>query len=77
MDRLKLHYAQIQDRQSLKVTQLAEHNNLFRIEIEELKSEKAENNKMYEGHINKFEILLEQKIKELDIIGVRFNKLLN
>lgn len=40
MDRLKLTYAQVQDRQSLKVNQLSEHNNLFRLEIDELKRER-------------------------------------
>lgn len=67
----------MQDRQSLKINQLSEHNNLFRLEIEQLKRERIENSKVYEGHINKLEILLEEKIRELDINEVRLNKILN
>lgn len=74
---MKLTSAQAQDRESFKINQLSDHNTDLKLKIDELQREKIENSKVYEGHINKLEILLEEKLKELDILGVRFNKLLN
>ena len=34
IDRLKLTYAQVHDRESFKVTQLSEHNNILKLENE-------------------------------------------
>lgn len=36
-----------------------------------------ESNKLYEGHIQKLEYMLEDKIKELDILSLKINDLLN
>ena len=47
------------------------------MEIELLKKERLESNKLYEQHIQKLEFMLEEKIKELDLLSGRCNDLGN
>jgi hypothetical protein len=42
-----------------------------------LKKERLESNKLYESHIQKLEFMLEDKIKELDLVSIRCNDLIN
>ncbi len=45
--------------------------------MELLKKERFESSKVYEDHIAKMEMLLEEKVKELEILGMNFDKLAN
>ena len=42
-----------------------------------LKKERLESNKLYEAHIQKLEYMLEDKIKELDVLTIKCNDLIN
>jgi len=42
-----------------------------------LKKERLESNKLYESHIQKLEFMLEDKIKELDLMTIRCNDVIN
>ena len=77
LERLKANTVQLQERDAIKTTQLAEVNRSLELEIELLKKERLESNKLYEGHIQKLEYMLEDKIKELDILTIRCNDLIN
>lgn len=68
---------QLQERDTIKSTQLSEVNRSLELEIELLKRERLESNKLYEGHIQKLEYMLEDKIKELDLLTIRCNDLIN
>lgn len=68
---------QAQEREAIRSGQLAEVNHALEIEVELLKKERLESNKLYEGHIQKLEFMLEDKIKELDLLSARCNELIN
>ena len=42
-----------------------------------MKKERAENNKLYENQFQKYEIMLEEKMKDLDALSLRYNDLAN
>lgn len=77
LERLKSNTIQLQERDAIKTTQLSEVNRSLELEIELLKKERLESNKLYEAHIQKLEYMLEDKIKELDILTIRCNDLVN
>jgi hypothetical protein len=77
LDRLKSNTVQLQERDAIKTSQLAEVNRSLELEIDLLKKERLESNKLYEAHIQKLEYMLEDKIKELDILTIRLNDILN
>jgi hypothetical protein len=52
-------------------------NHSLELEVELLKKERLESNKLYESHIQKLEFMLEDKIKELDSLSVKCNELIN
>jgi hypothetical protein len=76
-ERLKAGAAQAQEREAVRTVQLAEVNHSLEIEVELLKKERLESNKLYEGHIQKLEFMLEDKIKELDLLSAKCNELIN
>jgi hypothetical protein len=43
------------------------------LEVELLKKERLESNKLYEGHIQKLEFMLEDKLKEVDLLSAKCN----
>jgi hypothetical protein len=57
--------------------QLIEVNRSLEMEVELLKKERFESSKVYEDHIAKLELLLEEKVKELEIISMSYDKLAN
>lgn len=67
----------MQERESLRGAQLGEANRSLEMEVELLKKERLDSNKLYEGHIQKLEFMLEEKIKELDLLSGRCNDLGN
>jgi hypothetical protein len=77
LERLKVNTVQLQERDTIKTTQLAEINRSLELEIDLLKKERLESNKLYESHIQKLEFMLEDKIKELDLLSARCNDLIN
>lgn len=68
---------QAQEREMMKNGQLLEVNRALEMEVELLKKERFESSKVYEDHIAKLELLLEDKVKELEILGMNFDKLAN
>jgi len=42
-----------------------------------MKKERLESTKLYESHIQKLELMLEDKIKESEALGLKCNDLLN
>ena len=42
-----------------------------------LKKERLENNKLYEAQFQKLQIMLEEKVRELDALSLRYNDLMN
>lgn len=77
LERLKINTVQLQERDTIKTTQLSEVNRSLELEIDLLKKERLESNKLYESHIQKLEYMLEDKIKELDVLTIRVNDLIN
>lgn len=77
LERLKVNSLQLQERDAIKTGQLAEVNRSLELEIDLLKKERLESNKLYESHIQKLEFMLEDKIKEVDLLSVRLNESLN
>ena len=77
LERLKVNTVQLQERDTIKTTQLSEVNRSLELEIDLLKKERLESNKLYESHIQKLEYMLEDKIKELDVLTIRVNDLIN
>lgn len=73
IQRLKATSIQAQEREAVKTGQLAEVNHSLELELELLKKERLEGNKLYESHIQKLEFMLEDKIKELDLLSVKCN----
>lgn len=69
--------AQAQEREALRTGQLAEDNHSLALEVELLKKERLESNKLYEGHIQKLEFMLEDKLKEVDLLSAKCNELAN
>jgi hypothetical protein len=76
-ERLKSGVAQAQEREALRTGQLAEDNHSLALEVELLKKERMESNKLYEGHIQKLEFMLEDKLKEVDLLSAKCNELAN
>lgn len=58
IDRLRSNSVQLQERDTIKTAQLSEMNRSLEIEIDLLKKERLESNKLYEGHIQKLEFML-------------------
>lgn len=77
LERLKANTVQLQQRDAIKTTQLSEVNRSLELEIELLKKQRLESNKLYEAHIQKLEFMLEDKIKELDVLTIKCNDLIN
>ena len=77
LERLKANTVQLQERDAIKTTQLSEVNRSLELEIELLKKQRLESNKLYEAHIQKLEFMLEDKIKELDVLTIKCNDLIN
>ena len=53
IERLKSNTAQLQERDAVKTGQLSEVNHSLGLEVELLKKERFESNKLYEAHIQK------------------------
>lgn len=53
VERLKSNTVQLQERDAIKTNQLGEINRSLELEIELLKKERLESNKLYESHIQK------------------------
>jgi hypothetical protein len=64
LERLRAGTAQVQEREMLKQGQLLEVSRSLEVEIELLKKERLESSKVYEEHIGRLEILLEEKVRE-------------
>ena len=77
VERIRGSAAQLQERDAFKSLQLDEINRSLEIEIELLKKERIESSKLYESHIQKLEIMLEDKIKENESLSLKCNDLLN
>ena len=47
------------------------------MEIQVLKKERAESGKLYETQFQKYEIMLEEKMRDIDALSLRYNDLAN
>ena len=77
VDRLRVAQVQNQERELYKNAQLSDHSKNLEIENSELQRERLESTKVYEGHIRKLEILLEENIKDRERLAVGLDKLAN
>lgn len=87
-ERIRAASADQNQRDSIKNGQLYEANKSLELEIELLKKERIESNRLYETHIDKLERMLDEKVveldsttlkcsdltKELELAGIRFEE---
>lgn len=77
LENLKNISVQHQERDSIKSAQLCEVNRSLEFSIEQIKRERLDSNKLYEGYIEKQELMLEDKIQEVNMLTTKLNDLLN
>ena len=52
-------------------------NHALEIQLDHLKKQRMESNKLYEVHIHQLELMLEDKIKEIDSLNFKLNDISN
>lgn len=77
LERLRAGSAQAQEREVLKQGQLLEVSRSLEVEIELLKKERVESSKVYEEHIGRLELLLEEKVRDNEQLSAALDRLRN